>query len=154
MIDEKTASICAAALEKYGGVNQRIVALEELAELQQALCRNMRDDRAAAHIAEEIADVEIMLEQLKLLYGMEDLVESWRERKLARLQSRIAGEEEPGSRLTKPDGDYCRDVCGGANSCKRLKEGGDRCLDAERYDRLRRYENTGWEPEEIGGKGG
>lgn len=154
MIDEKTVGIYTAALEKYGGENQRIVALEELAELQHALCKDLRGNHNAAHIAEEIADVEIMLEQLKLLYGMEDSVESWKKQKLVRLQSRIAGEEELGSRLTRPDGDYCRNVCGSVNSCKRLKEGGGRCRDAERYDRLRRYENTGWEPEEIAGKGG
>lgn len=118
MSDEKTVGIYTAALEKYGGENQRIVALEELAELQQALCKDLRGNHNAAHIAEE-----------------------------------IAGEEEPGNHLTEPDGDYCQNVCGSANSCRRLKEGGGRCRDAERYDRLRRYENTGWEPEEIAGKG-
>ena len=95
MSDEKTAGIYAAALEKYGSEIQLIVALEELAELQQALCKNLRGNHNAAHIAEEIADVEIMLEQLKLCFEIGDAVENWRERKLARLQSRIAGEKEP-----------------------------------------------------------
>lgn len=50
-------------------------------------------------------------------------------------------------RLTTPDGDYCRDECGMANSCKRLRDArllndlSRRCDDALRYDRLRMYEN-------------
>lgn len=57
------------------------------------------------------------------------------------------------TRLTKPDGDYCREECGFYKSCARRKKG-DLCRVALHYDRLRLYENTGWEPEEIGEKGG
>jgi len=56
-------------------------------------------------------------------------------------------------RLTKPNGDYCRDVCGQANTCERLeyakRHPGTRCQDAKRYERLRQYENTGLTPDEI-----
>lgn len=55
-------------------------------------------------------------------------------------------------RLTEENFDYCRDICGCANSCRRLKEGFAPCKDALRYERLRRYENTGREPEEVEGK--
>ncbi len=53
------------------------------------------------------------------------------------------------TRLTTPQGDYCRDVCGCRNTCPRLQRGQPPCKDAQRYQRLRQYENTGREPEEI-----
>ena len=52
-------------------------------------------------------------------------------------------------RLTIPDGDYCRDVCGNANTCRRLKEGKTMCSEVARYRRLREYEDTGLSPEEL-----
>lgn len=51
-------------------------------------------------------------------------------------------------RLTKEDGDYCRDVCG-MSTCKRISETGRRCSDAYRYSRLREYENIGMSPSEL-----
>lgn len=55
----------------YGDRRQRIKAMEELAELIQALAKysigQPKDD-----IVEEIADVEIMLEQLKFLLSISD----------------------------------------------------------------------------------
>lgn len=44
----------------------------------------------AAHIAEEIADVEIMLEQLKLMFSIRDEVTQQRTVKLQRLDNRIS----------------------------------------------------------------
>lgn len=51
------------------------------------------------------------------------------------------------NRLTTPDGDYCRDECGQAGTCKRLgytqllNRPEARCKDALRYERLQMYEN-------------
>lgn len=45
---------------------------------------------SAAHIAEEIADVEIMLEQLKLMFSIRDEVTQQRTVKLQRLDNRIS----------------------------------------------------------------
>lgn len=50
---------------KYGD-KQVIVAIEELAELQKELCKNLRGKDNESEIAEEIADVYIMLEQMKI----------------------------------------------------------------------------------------
>ena len=44
----------------------------------------------AAHIAEEIADVEIMLEQRKLMFNIRDEVTQQRTTKLQRLDNRIS----------------------------------------------------------------
>lgn len=42
--------------------------------------------------------------------------------------------------------DYCRDFCG---NCKYPAEIREKCLDARLYERLRDYEDTGLEPEEV-----
>ena len=57
--------ILTSAIEKYGEKAQEEVAIEELSELIQAICHKHRGREH--NIAEEIADVEIMLKQLKLI---------------------------------------------------------------------------------------
>ena len=57
--------ILTAAIEKYGEKAQEEVAIEEMSELIQAICHKHRGREH--NIAEEIADVEIMLRQLKLI---------------------------------------------------------------------------------------
>ncbi len=63
-----------AALAKWGVNLQIIVAIEELAELSQALAKYMRhgltpeDVGSLSPIEDEIADVQIMLDQLKLAF--------------------------------------------------------------------------------------
>jgi len=68
----------------YGKQAQTLKCIEEKAELTQALCKN-------TNIAEEIADVEIMLEQIKYLYFIDDEeVEKIKEYKINRQIDRIA----------------------------------------------------------------
>lgn len=52
-------------------------------------------------------------------------------------------------RLTKRNGDYCRDVCGQKNTCQKLKTAPAPCKDAQNYERLRQYENAGLSPKEV-----
>lgn len=76
------------ALADYGQKNQQSVAIEEMSELTKEIVKNWRGEDNLDHIAEEIADVEIMLEQLKLIYGCNTVVSGWKARKLARLARR------------------------------------------------------------------
>ena len=57
-------------INRYGAKNQILQAMEELAELIQALNKNMRDPSIDNHnhVLEEIADVQVMLDQLKLIF--------------------------------------------------------------------------------------
>ena len=57
----------------YGGNHQRRKTIEELAELIQALAK-YSPNQPLIDIIEEIADVEIMLEQLKFLLMIPDEV--------------------------------------------------------------------------------
>lgn len=74
------------AIEVYGPHAQILKAIEELGELQQALSRflNGLDHNAE----EEIADVYIMLRQLKLIFNHPRIIE-FQDEKLSRLANRI-----------------------------------------------------------------
>lgn len=90
-----------AAIEVFGGDLQVAVAIEEMAELTKELCKAQRKLFAAEmfigdgeidnhdEIAEEIADVQIVLEELMLLFGIPSEVQKARKRKLERLEMRI-----------------------------------------------------------------
>lgn len=80
------------ALETYGLQPQITIAFEEMSELQKELCKFLRgknDVKTIANIAEEIADVEIMLDQMILLFDISDYVAGFRESKVFRLAARL-----------------------------------------------------------------
>lgn len=86
------------AIKQYGEANQLVVLFEEMSELQKEVCKSFRFERVTRkrYIAEELADVEIMLEQAKMIYGIDDDVEMWRLDKIVRLKHRLGmlGESE------------------------------------------------------------
>lgn len=90
---------CRAALAAFGRDSQMMVAIEEMSELTKELCKNGRGQENTTHIAEEIADVEIMLCQMKMLFDCAGQVETFRRYKLERLAGRIeeAKEEKHGT---------------------------------------------------------
>ena len=77
------------ALEKWGMEAQMNVAIEEMSELTKELCKAIRGQGSIPNISEEIADVKIMLEQLVNMFGCEQAVSSWTDRKLNRLNDRL-----------------------------------------------------------------
>lgn len=80
---------CRAALAAFGRDSQMMVAIEEMSELTKELCKNGRGQENTNHIAEEIADVEIMLQQMVMLFDCAGQVETFRRHKLERLAGRI-----------------------------------------------------------------
>lgn len=92
-------NILKKAISTYGADLQVLVAIEEMAELQQAIVKLKRakaKDTTTAeykklvlHIAEEIADVKIMLEQLELIFGCDREVACYMEYKIKRLKKRL-----------------------------------------------------------------
>jgi NTP pyrophosphatase (non-canonical NTP hydrolase) len=83
-MDNVREKILTAAIRKYGPGTQRDKAIEELSELIRALARC--DD--AENVAEEMADVRIMLDQLEIMFENHDRVRQWEFRKLKRLNER------------------------------------------------------------------
>ena len=86
---EEERAVFQKALDTWGGDAQILCLLEEMAELQDALCKHKRGRRTTDDIAEEIADVEIMLNQMKLYFRVEEEVKAQRARKVGRVEERL-----------------------------------------------------------------
>ena len=78
-----------AAIAHYGEQMQVVVAIEELSELQKELTKFLRGQADERHINEEMADVEIMLEQLKIIFDNRKPVTHWIGKKLKRLSEQL-----------------------------------------------------------------
>lgn len=88
--------ILLSALTKWGAGMQTVMVFEEMAELQKELCKSLRGKDNRGYIAEEIADVRIMLDQMVILYDCAEDVDTWRKVKLGRLEKRLSKQvEEP-----------------------------------------------------------
>ncbi len=77
-------------IEQWGSTAQMIMVIEETAELQKEVTKYLRGRENKAEILEEIADVEIMLEQLKFMFDIkQSLIDEQKERKINRALSKI-----------------------------------------------------------------
>lgn len=72
--------------EQNGDTAQLVVAVEELSELTKEITKCLRNKGNLDHLAEEVADVEIMVEQVKLIFNVQDKVELKKLFKLQRLE--------------------------------------------------------------------
>lgn len=81
--------ILKAALDKWGAGAQTVMVFEEMSELQKELCKHSRGANNVDNIAEEIADVQIMLEQMMILHDCKEAVDYWKEFKIRRLSERL-----------------------------------------------------------------
>lgn len=77
------------ALITYGEARQIVVAIEELSECQKELCKVLRHKEDMEHLAEEIADVLITMEQMVLFFGIKDRVDEWMDSKVQRLDKKL-----------------------------------------------------------------
>ena len=86
----KTKSIYQEAINCFGNDKQIRKTLEELAELQVAIHHSQDMKKVLMDVVGEIADVEIMLEQLKIIYKIDSrLLNREKDRKLDRLEETI-----------------------------------------------------------------
>jgi hypothetical protein len=60
-------------LAKFGEENQKLKAIEEMAELMQAIIKG-------TNVSEELADTQILLDQMKILYPQ------WKEWELIKIK--------------------------------------------------------------------
>lgn len=88
---EQRVEVYAKALEHFGEENQLTVALEEMSECQKEICKFLRGYGNAGHLAEEVADSLIMLEQVIYIFGLDEMVGQEVDRKIQRLEDRISG---------------------------------------------------------------
>ena len=87
---EYKVEVLEKAVKTYGCMHQTIKAAEELSELLVALNKwlgmSENEDYIRDNIREESADVEIMLSQLKIIFGDWS---DWKHYKMDRLEERI-----------------------------------------------------------------
>lgn len=84
------------AIETYGEKAQIDKVLEEMSELTKALLKlryakptGVEKDILMDAVSEEMADVEIMLEQLHMIYQNDKKVSEYRQKKIERLERRL-----------------------------------------------------------------
>lgn len=93
---ERTAEdICRAALEEFGFWHQLLKCAEECAELAKECCKRMQGLENNARLAEEIADVEITILQIKTAFRLDEEVSYWRGLKLERLKRMVEERRSP-----------------------------------------------------------
>ncbi len=85
MIDHE---ILRKALVLYGHDARILKTVEECSELIQAIMHHRSGRKSAASVIDEIADVTIMCEQMRLMFGSED-VDAVIAAKMRRLAGRI-----------------------------------------------------------------
>ena len=80
------------AIETYGYDTQLNMAIEEMAELTKAICKLKRGGDLKQNnnsVKEEIADVQIMLDQLKIMLSAHTDVSAYDQYKINRLAERL-----------------------------------------------------------------
>ena len=107
-----------AALMRYGSEPQMLKAVEEMAELTKVLAKRMNGEGTMDELIDEIADVTIMMEQLRMIHGVGRAVQDRIDYKICRLADRV-GMRGYGEECVGDDGD--RDGarasgCGGSAS--------------------------------------
>lgn len=90
---EERAKVYTDALYTFGTGVQLIVAIEEMAEVQKEITKALRGDLNPVHLAAEVADATIMLEQLRQIFDINEQVCDMMDKKILRLQQRIEKEK-------------------------------------------------------------
>lgn len=78
-------------INHYGTLNQKLIAIEEMAELQKAIVKHIRQESEENMnaVIEEIADVQVMLEQLKMIFSCRSKIDEIMDAKIDRQIKRV-----------------------------------------------------------------
>jgi hypothetical protein len=80
--------VCRQAIHKHGISRQLAKAAEEFSEAAAAISRFLAGEGEYTEIIGEVADVEVMCVQMRLIYGA-DAIDQVRAEKIARLHGRL-----------------------------------------------------------------
>ncbi len=90
MEDQLNNQLYREAISRWGEESQIVMAIEEMAELTQQLTKVLRGQVSLTKLGEELADVEIMLEQLRVMKpDVARFADDWKHDKLERLRERL-----------------------------------------------------------------
>lgn len=85
---------CGIIANYYGKDSQTLMAIEEMSELTKEICKYSRGKTTRERLVDEIADVEIMVKQLEILFDIASDVDRRVDYKLERQLRRIEQERE------------------------------------------------------------
>lgn len=80
------------AVSYFGATKQKLKAIEEMAELIVELVKDLLGDGNPVKVIEELADVENMTVQLRIIYDEDGMVDYWKQAKMNRLAHRMEGD--------------------------------------------------------------
>ena len=81
------------AIQTWGKQAQVLMVLEEMSELQKEILKNInRGKENIPELIDETTDLEIMLTQLKMIYGIDEAVKNHRPEKLEKIEKRLEWE--------------------------------------------------------------
>ena len=86
---ERMAEVCQTAVFTFGGDAQTFKLCGEIGELMDALCKLKEGKLDKYAVASEIADVQILLEQMIFLHGIRGEVNRQRKFKIKYLEGKI-----------------------------------------------------------------
>lgn len=86
---DKRVEVYREALRQNGNTIQMVVAMEELMECAKEISKNIRGKYNIDHLAEEVADATIMLEQVRMIRGINELVCRKMDEKIRRLSKNL-----------------------------------------------------------------
>lgn len=85
----RTTKMCEKALEKWGVDAQLVMVIEECSELIKEATKSLRGHQRRENIKDELADVVVMCEQLRIILGLtEEDLENIAEAKMLRAMQR------------------------------------------------------------------
>ena len=82
------------AIDTYGEESQKKMMIEEMSELTKELCKWFRGEADTGHILEEMADVQIMLDQMRMIFGDTSEQEKAKVERLGRRLKEISEEAQ------------------------------------------------------------
>lgn len=88
-INNKYYQVLLEAVKQYGEESQLMMAVEEMSELTKEISKHYRGMQNRDALAEEMADVYIMLGQMLIMFYNEDEVKEWIDKKVQRLKRRL-----------------------------------------------------------------
>jgi len=83
-------TVCNAAIATFGVESQIKKSIEEMGELIVELAHHLEKRDNVREVAEEIADVSIMISQLKIIFDAK-MIEEYERMKIERLKERVNG---------------------------------------------------------------
>lgn len=91
---DKYYHVLLEAVKRYGEESQLMMAVEEMSELTKEISKHYRGERNSDALAEEMADVYIMLGQMLIMFYNEDEVKEWIDKKVQRLERKLLIEKK------------------------------------------------------------